>query len=539
MSDVDSEVERALALAQLGRPDAARDALLGVAGEGVGSDRWQQVSGIVALRSERLDDAEHHFRSAVQAAPQSAAHWYNLAVILEKRGRLTHARDALATSMELDPEDPDAHLLRADLLISIGRLMGGTPEDALAEHAEAVRLGADGPRAARKLVWILESLGRGAEARKAAKAGLESFPEDQELQTTYVRLLGDDRSVQGEAGEVLRSVLAASPQHEDARRELLRRLSTLLFRSRTGALVALVLSGAVSCLPHGLWSVTAGVGVLATLGFMAVDGHAARRLVGSEAYSEYLDAHPGVRRGRGLVMLGGVLAWIPLFLGGLIPQSPDSRTWLVLVTVTVVMALAWAGGTAATNSLSADAYDPEAPGSRGLQREAWLLRLRSDGRRGEWVASLVLAIVTAILVRGTPPGTGQIPVALALNLLFVSVAEGVGGIHVARGVSRGVLPRAKGRPAGVALALVGVAVRLLVVAACAWFCVHAGVTTLAGEGPPVSENPAHRIGKLVVPDQLTPAPLPTFSPPPVPTFAPPTFPSFDVPDLTETGAPST
>ena len=72
----------------------------------------QNQLGFLASRSGDSASAEKHFREAVRAAPGFGEAWVNLAATLGLQSRFSEAQEAVQYALELDPQNPQALLLK-------------------------------------------------------------------------------------------------------------------------------------------------------------------------------------------------------------------------------------------------------------------------------------------------------------------------------------------------------------------------------------------------------------------------------------------
>ncbi|SPE25532.1 exported hypothetical protein [Acidobacteriia bacterium SbA2] len=75
----------------------------------------QNQLGFLASRRGDSAAAEQHFREAVRAAPGFAEAWVNLAATLGLQSRFSEAQKAVASALELEPQNPQALLLKDTL----------------------------------------------------------------------------------------------------------------------------------------------------------------------------------------------------------------------------------------------------------------------------------------------------------------------------------------------------------------------------------------------------------------------------------------
>lgn len=421
--DGTAQMERALALVQLGKIDEARRALYSVAGESQGDSRWHQISGIIERRAGNHGAAEDANREAVRLSPHSSVHLYNLALSVYDQGwdRAPEALSLLNEALVLSPEDAEAHLLAARILIANGDWRTGGQE-AMGAVGEAQRLGIDGAQAAKTLIWIHLRCDRPAAAKVVVKEALKDFPGDTGLQMSYAEMLGDRGADRREAAAVLQSTLAAAPTNERAREELLRRFQLLMVRSRYVVLIAQVAAAFGILLPGPFRGPAAVAGLICTLGVLSLDDRAAKRLAGEDSFRDYLAGHPALRVGRALLRLAVVCAWVPL-ASAAVWSSGEQLWWAALISVPLGSALAWSGGGLAVRSASADEYDPKLEAPRGVQISWWLQRHLGTTLDNERKASLVGMIIAVFVAIAAPRGVGVAAMALAAAVILSVIAD--------------------------------------------------------------------------------------------------------------------
>ena len=99
------------------------------------------------MEQDQLDEAIQLTQTATQRAPEVALGWYNLGLMLRKKGEIASALDAYGRSLSLDPNNAACHQNHA-----VARLLGG--------DIEAARNGF------RKAIELLAAQGRTDEARQ-------------------------------------------------------------------------------------------------------------------------------------------------------------------------------------------------------------------------------------------------------------------------------------------------------------------------------------------------------------------------------------
>jgi len=75
----------------------------------------QNQLGFLASKTGDSQTAEKHFREAVRAAPSFTEAWVNLAAALGLQSRFPEAQEAVSSALRLDPNNPQALLLRETL----------------------------------------------------------------------------------------------------------------------------------------------------------------------------------------------------------------------------------------------------------------------------------------------------------------------------------------------------------------------------------------------------------------------------------------
>ncbi len=123
-------------LMELDRHAAVR-AYLAARGDALEPARSLAIQGELVRREQRWETAEALFRQAIGADPDSAAAWRGLALTLEAGHRLDAAREAWRRVLTLDPDPPDASLIRAFLSEECAFLHDADPPG----HGQPARFG--------------------------------------------------------------------------------------------------------------------------------------------------------------------------------------------------------------------------------------------------------------------------------------------------------------------------------------------------------------------------------------------------------------
>jgi tetratricopeptide (TPR) repeat protein len=162
--------------------------------------------GTELLAAGRIAEAEAELRQAVEAQPQSATAWQNLAAARERRGDLAGARAAYERAVELSPDAAVALGNLAALLLGQGERAQGI---AMLEHALAVA--PDAVQIQYNLAVALLEGGEGGRALALLDAVLRRRPDD--VEARYYRglaLLDEGRAA--EAAAALRQVADLAPK---------------------------------------------------------------------------------------------------------------------------------------------------------------------------------------------------------------------------------------------------------------------------------------------------------------------------------------
>jgi len=180
--------------------------------------------GLIALRQARWVDAVEWFRSAVQLGGARPAGLHNLALALERAGRLAEAEAAAAEAVSRAREDA-----RPMLLWGVIALKREDPEMAEGRLAKARELRGDGPTP--PLWFWAAALAAGSSgdlprAVELAKEGVKAWPHHPALRNNLAVLLEATGEVV-EAERLLRAALAEEPSLP----QLSKNLGDLLYRA--------------------------------------------------------------------------------------------------------------------------------------------------------------------------------------------------------------------------------------------------------------------------------------------------------------------
>lgn len=167
-------------------------------------------------RAGRLDQAERHFRRAIELAPENPSGHHNLGAVLGLQGRHPEALPALERAIELDAGLIDAHF---DLAMAYFHLQRS--DQAIASLDRVVRLDPGDRVARRRRAALLHAQGQPLEARQ----GLQSLLSEDDQDTESRLLLAQVEASQGHDAEALslfQAVAAAKPDALRAHQGILR-----------------------------------------------------------------------------------------------------------------------------------------------------------------------------------------------------------------------------------------------------------------------------------------------------------------------------
>jgi len=126
---------------------------------------------IALQRSGRLQEAERLYLEVLEQEPGDFTARHLLGVVRAQSGRMEQALADIDAALTFNPNDPDAHLNRANVLKMLDR-----PQDALTGYDSALRLKPGWPQAENNRGTVLQALGRHAEALAAYDRVLEAEP---------------------------------------------------------------------------------------------------------------------------------------------------------------------------------------------------------------------------------------------------------------------------------------------------------------------------------------------------------------------------
>jgi tetratricopeptide (TPR) repeat protein len=163
-------LQQAHCLMRLGREAQARPLVLALDGEPLQSAYQHATLALLLSRLDLQERALEHYGHAVRLEPEVGEHYYNLATVQRFLGDVDAAERALDAALARNPDDAQAHKLRADLRRQ-------TPERNHVAQLQQALLGAASPRQRVTLEFALakelEDLERWEEAFAALRRGAD------------------------------------------------------------------------------------------------------------------------------------------------------------------------------------------------------------------------------------------------------------------------------------------------------------------------------------------------------------------------------
>jgi tetratricopeptide (TPR) repeat protein len=153
----------------------------------------------------KLDEAEAHYRAALQLKPELVEGWYNLGILEAKRGRMEEAARDYATALRIKPDHAEAH-------VSLGAWFGEQKkfDEAIVHFKAALRASPDNADAHFNLAAALNAEGDFAGAAAEFAVACRLHPEEAETRENLgLALLYGGRM--SEAARQFQEVLRARP----------------------------------------------------------------------------------------------------------------------------------------------------------------------------------------------------------------------------------------------------------------------------------------------------------------------------------------
>ncbi|WP_175940339.1 tetratricopeptide repeat protein [Caballeronia sp. BCC1704] len=172
------------------------------------------LAAVCCYRLDRPDDAEAHWRRVIDAHPEHAGSYGNLANLLMAQGRLADAESVYRKAVALRPDFAQAHYNLGNLLRACNRA-----GEAEACFREALRLCPDLAEAHYNLASLLKDGGRLAEAEAAYRRAVAVRPDYAEAFNNLGNLLREQGRLR-EARTALRRAVALRPTFDIAYQNL-------------------------------------------------------------------------------------------------------------------------------------------------------------------------------------------------------------------------------------------------------------------------------------------------------------------------------
>lgn len=102
------------------------------------SDRETYQNGITALNNGNLSEAERIFEEFIEAKPNLAGAYSNLALIQFNKEKFEHSLDLVNQALQINPEQAQAYQLRAQIFVNKGKI-----HDARNDYIKAIELKPD------------------------------------------------------------------------------------------------------------------------------------------------------------------------------------------------------------------------------------------------------------------------------------------------------------------------------------------------------------------------------------------------------------
>jgi len=140
----------------------------------VTSNNWKAHNnlGVALFEQGKVDEAIHHYRTALSIRPGYMLAHSNLGVALAKRGNLTEAASHYKTALRINPEFAAAHYNFGSLLLKQVKF-----KEAMGHFAQAIRIHPEYTKAYYAIGWILELWGKHQGARYFFTKALQIDPD--------------------------------------------------------------------------------------------------------------------------------------------------------------------------------------------------------------------------------------------------------------------------------------------------------------------------------------------------------------------------
>ncbi|ESQ87275.1 hypothetical protein ABAC460_19830 [Asticcacaulis sp. AC460] len=196
-----------IAAAQAGQLDAAESSLQRALDLAPGHVEARYNLALILERQGRLADAAEVLTALVAAAPDHVAARIRLGTLHRKNGRLPESLDMIEGALQLAPGHADGHFARAMTLVALER-----KDEAEAAYRQAIRLQPNLQMAINNLGILLEGRGQPREAMAVYEAAVARDPTQSAPRLNLARLLADSRETR-RAIDHYRFLLARDPDN--------------------------------------------------------------------------------------------------------------------------------------------------------------------------------------------------------------------------------------------------------------------------------------------------------------------------------------
>ena len=180
------------------------------------SPSQEQLSNLLEhYQAGRFDDAEKLATSITQKYPTHPFSWKVLGAVLKQTGRIIESLTAMQKSVQLEPQDAEAHSNLGVTLKELGRL-----DEAEASYRQAIALKPDYALAHSNLGVTLKELGRLDEAEASYRQAIALKPDYAEAHYNLGNMLKDLGRLD-EAEASLQQAIALKPDYAEAHNRLL------------------------------------------------------------------------------------------------------------------------------------------------------------------------------------------------------------------------------------------------------------------------------------------------------------------------------
>ncbi|MFK7957848.1 MAG: tetratricopeptide repeat protein [Lysobacterales bacterium] len=177
-----------------------------------------QFRAMLAIQSQRLDQAREHMSAFLSQRPDDPNGWFNMGLVCKQLGDLSEAEKAYGEALRLAPDHPAANAGMIELIIAnVNRLLGSNNPSAALKLLESCH------NLTSAALWdaraaVLNSLGDNIPALAAARKALELAPDNLRITANLAALLSSQTNPEAlaEAIQLATQVLSQRPDHGGA-----------------------------------------------------------------------------------------------------------------------------------------------------------------------------------------------------------------------------------------------------------------------------------------------------------------------------------